>query len=99
VTSYDYRPIKIEGNRSIRSTWGDHRPDAGEHFDLYDPDRVSGVATAKSPPGKISLGRRNIWRLKYKVADWDLSEATSSPSVRAMKKRLQSQQVFPSAKV
>jgi molybdopterin-containing oxidoreductase family iron-sulfur binding subunit len=106
VTSYDGRPIKIEGNPNHPQNLG--ASDSlcqGSILELYDPGRSAAVV-------RRAGGRRN-------VASWDefvafarehfsnvrrsggaglriLSEATASPSVLAMRARLT--QVVPQAR-
>ncbi len=102
VTSYDYRPTKIEGNpeHPINRGATDLHSQAAI-LDLYDPDR------SQFP---LHQGERSTWQAFTQWASSHfsglknargnglaiLSEATDSPSVQAMRRRLM--QAFPNAK-
>ncbi|HEY7117168.1 MAG TPA: TAT-variant-translocated molybdopterin oxidoreductase [Tepidisphaeraceae bacterium] len=113
VTSYDGRPIKIEGNPSHPSSWTiKGKQGSADAFaqasilEMYDPERSRLVIerTAADKRGKNSDWEKfdefatvHFGRMKGQGGGFAiLSEATSSPSVLDMRKRLLA--VFPQAK-
>ncbi len=114
VTSYDGRPIKIEGNPSHPSAWTIRdKHGATDAFaqasvlEMYDPQRSQSVIDRTAGMGKLE--KRSSWDQFNLAANADfgkmkgsgtgfaiLSEASASPSVQAMKKRLFA--AYPQAK-
>jgi MoCo/4Fe-4S cofactor protein with predicted Tat translocation signal len=114
VTSFDGRPIKIEGNPSHPSAWTiKDKHGATDAFaqasvlEMYDPQRSQSVVDRTVGTGKQE--KRSDWTsfsaaiekefagLKGNSAAFAiLSEASASPSVQAMKKRLLA--AYPQAK-
>jgi molybdopterin-containing oxidoreductase family iron-sulfur binding subunit len=110
VTSYDGRPIKIEGNPSHPSSWtvkgklGATGPFAqATILEMYDPDRSREVIDRTGGGSKstdwekfTAAAEAHFAKLKSGGQGFAiLSEATSSPSVLDMKKRLLA--VYPQA--
>lgn len=97
VTSYDGRPIKIEGNpqhpinQGSTDSWSQ-----ASVLDLYDPDRSRVVKLSGSRDQEPDWGAFNSWAdSHFKALDEAsgkglciLSEATASPTVLDMKRRL-----------
>lgn len=103
VTSYDGRPVKVEGNPAHPASGGATDLFAqASVLELYDPDRSRKPATKKG--GKATWEQFTTeWQPKT-AALWErggeglavLSERSSSPSLDAMKDRLLNS--FPNAK-
>ena len=103
VTSFDGRPIKIEGNPSHPLNRGaaDTLAQASV-LELYDPDRSRGVNATRRKHGQPKRKRRwdefAKWPRRFKGDGHDicvLSEASNSPSLAAMRDRFQEK--FPKA--
>ncbi len=106
VTSYDGRPIKVEGNPSHSYNHGtaDVLSQAAI-LEIYDPDRSKGIVRrddnkdiAQDWDSFLSQFRSHFNRLKEQKGEglYILSETTSSPSVEMMRQRLE--QAFPQSK-
>jgi MoCo/4Fe-4S cofactor protein with predicted Tat translocation signal len=99
VTSYDGRPIKIEGNPShpLNAGAADTAAQASV-LEIYDPDRSYGVIKHKPGPAGKPEPETSSWDdfrkefVKQIPADGSgfcvLSEASSSPSLAAMREKL-----------
>jgi molybdopterin-containing oxidoreductase family iron-sulfur binding subunit len=111
VTSYDGRPIKIEGNPShpfsytVKGKLGSADALAqASILEMYDPQRSTKVVNNSSKPPQDStweafakFAEDQFGKLKGSGGDFAiLSEASSSPSVLDMKKRVLA--AFPQAK-
>jgi molybdopterin-containing oxidoreductase family iron-sulfur binding subunit len=111
VTSWDGRPIKVEGNPTHPSSWTiKGKQGAADAFaqasvlDMYDPQRsrfvVDRTDAAKPKESNwdafAAFAKSNLDGLKGQAAFAILSEATASPSVQDLRKRLLA--AFPQAK-
>jgi molybdopterin-containing oxidoreductase family iron-sulfur binding subunit len=102
VTSYDGRPIKIEGNPSHPGSLGSSTAQQqASILELYDPDRSQyprSEGKAKNAAEFVTLGTAQFKTLRQsggqKLAI--LSESSSSPSIRRMRQRLA--QTMPQAR-
>ncbi len=98
VRSYDGRPIKVEGNVAHPSSLGATTVFAqASLLEMYDPDRSRGVAQydggarVASSWGDFEAAGRALFDAAKATAGQNLavlSEATSSPAVLEMKKRV-----------
>jgi molybdopterin-containing oxidoreductase family iron-sulfur binding subunit len=106
VTCFDGRPIKIEGNRLHPSSLGATHPFAqAAILELYDPDRsryiiqrVNGSDQIRTNDEFAAFSRKHFDRLREGGGQGlvVLAEASSSPTLAAMRARLK--EGFPQAK-
>nr|MDQ3023665.1 TAT-variant-translocated molybdopterin oxidoreductase [bacterium] len=96
VTSYDGRPIKIEGNPSHPGSLGSSTSQQqAAILELYDPDRSQSPlheGKVKSAEEFVTLGSAQFAELRANggLGLAILSEASSSPSVQRIRKQLSS---------